>query len=446
LQAAAEAIQPTPWLSRILLDAYFAQLIVPALLIADVLNCWFREGGHSKVEVGVLVVSIIWMGTCVGAFVLEKNRLRRLRWSANVVILSYGCMMGYATAELIARAVTQDAFPTGSLYPPNSRLSVDTSKFEMPGISGIAHTTINELGLRGPALPPGGRVYRIIAVGGSTTESAELDDGQSWPQLVMDNLNRQQHSMPVWVANAGVSGHTTVHHLEMMRQLPALRQADALVFLIGVNDLLETLQVAGAATQGRLQQGAIRFFHPLPYFRRSRLYSLARSALRTYAQSHYEQTPGKEQRQRAVAPLAAAPPLAIGLAEYRQRTRALARECAMRHQRCIFLTQPSLWRADLPPEAQQRLWFGRVEGRGYLSVGDLAVAMDRYNQALLQVCASDHLECYDLASAVPKDPSVMYDDVHFSAAGAVIVARYAAMQLLDKPPFRSNLLHAASAR
>ena len=391
------------------------------------------------------MVSIIWIGTCVGAFLLEKDRARRLRWSANVLIMSYGCMIGYATAELIARAVTQDAFPTGSLYPPNSRLSVDTSKFGMPGISGIAHTTINELGLRGPALPPG-RVYRIIAVGGSTTESADLDDGQSWPQLVMDNLNRQQHSTPVWVANAGVSGHTTVHHLEMLRQLPALRQADALLFLIGVNDLLETLQDAGAATQGRLQQGAIRFFHPLPYFRRFRLYSLARSALRAYAQSHYEQTPGKEQRQRAVAPLAAAPPLETGLAEYRQRTRALARECAMRRQRCIFFTQPSLWRADLPPEAQQRLWFGRVEGRGYLSVGDLAVAMDRYNQALLQLCATDRLECYDLASAVPKDASVMYDDVHFSALGAEIVARYVATQLLDKPPLRLNPLHTASAR
>ncbi len=61
--------------------------------------------------------------------------------------------------------------------------------------------------------------------------------------------------------------------------------------------------------------------------------------------------------------------------------------------------------------------------------------MDAYNQTLLNLCRQDHLECYDLASSIPKDTSAFVDDVHFNIGGARMVAEFLAARLLAAPPF-----------
>ena len=42
--------------------------------------------------------------------------------------------------------------------------------------------------------------------------------------------------------------------------------------------------------------------------------------------------------------------------------------------------------------------------------------------ATLLGCREQSLDCLDLAAAVPKTPVAFYDDVHFTEAGAQIVA------------------------
>jgi hypothetical protein len=61
--------------------------------------------------------------------------------------------------------------------------------------------------------------------------------------------------------------------------------------------------------------------------------------------------------------------------------------------------------------------------------------MDLYNGALLNLCRQYKLECYDLASFVPKDTSVFYDDAHFNESGARIIAQLISNYLLSTPPF-----------
>jgi hypothetical protein len=72
---------------------------------------------------------------------------------------------------------------------------------------------------------------------------------------------------------------------------------------------------------------------------------------------------------------------------------------------------------------------------GYASAADLSHAMDAFNQTLLSVCREDNLECYDLASAIPKDTSAFYDGDHFNISGARMVAQFLAAHLLASPPF-----------
>jgi hypothetical protein len=116
------------------------------------------------------------------------------------------------------------------------------------------------------------------------------------------------------------------------------------------------------------------------------------------------------------------------LDEYRANIRALI-ECAeSRHVRIVFLTQPALWRADLPAELERLVWMGgigdfqRQSGCEYYTVAALAEGMRRYNDAVVEVCAAEGVECIDLDAVIAKDGSMFYDDVHFTEAGARRVA------------------------
>ena len=72
---------------------------------------------------------------------------------------------------------------------------------------------------------------------------------------------------------------------------------------------------------------------------------------------------------------------------------------------------------------------------GYVTVSDLATAMDYFNRTLLTACREESLECYDLAAAMPKDLSVLYDDCHLNEAGARRVAELLTEYLAGRPPF-----------
>jgi lysophospholipase L1-like esterase len=68
----------------------------------------------------------------------------------------------------------------------------------------------------------------------------------------------------------------------------------------------------------------------------------------------------------------------------------------------------------------------------------MAKAMEMYNRTLLDFCRQSGLECYDLASHIPKDTSAFFDEVHFNEAGARLVAQNLKQYLLSRPPFHAQ--------
>ena len=99
-----------------------------------------------------------------------------------------------------------------------------------------------------------------------------------------------------------------------------------------------------------------------------------------------------------------------------------------RRQRLVLATQPMLWRSNLSPTEEQRLWLGgigkfiEVQVDTYFTAGALRKAMDRFNGVLRDVCGAEHVECADLAAELPSDSTMFYDDVHFGEAGAHRIA------------------------
>ena len=105
------------------------------------------------------------------------------------------------------------------------------------------------------------------------------------------------------------------------------------------------------------------------------------------------------------------------------------------------MTQPTIWRDDLPRESLERLWVGGpplnepVEGGEYFTVDALARGMTQFNDAMLSVCRNRGIECIDLANELQKDSSYFWDDVHYTDRGSRRVADIVAGHLLDAPPF-----------
>ena len=71
----------------------------------------------------------------------------------------------------------------------------------------------------------------------------------------------------------------------------------------------------------------------------------------------------------------------------------------------------------------------------YYTAEALARGMAAYNKRLLDICAERQVECIDLATALPKDTTVFYDDVHFNESGSKQVAQILADYLLRHAPF-----------
>ena len=102
------------------------------------------------------------------------------------------------------------------------------------------HDHVNSLGYRGPeiALPKPDDVYRIVAVGGSTTYGLFLDLWQlAYPRQLEEALQRDYGFAQVEVINAGVPQYSTWESaVNMLLRIPDLAP-DLVVIYHGINDV-----------------------------------------------------------------------------------------------------------------------------------------------------------------------------------------------------------------
>ena len=98
---------------------------------------------------------------------------------------------------------------------------------------------INSHGLRGPEfnIEKPDDVYRIIAVGGSTTFGAGVEDNFSWPALLDESLNELEPSKKIEVINAGVSAATSLQNMNHINQKLINFNPDLIILYVGTNDM-----------------------------------------------------------------------------------------------------------------------------------------------------------------------------------------------------------------
>jgi lysophospholipase L1-like esterase len=376
------------------------------------------------------------------------------------VALALGSMLVALVLSLgVGEAVLRAAAGRSAAYQawtPHRRMAFRLPPGRAPGIGAHSQFSANADGIRGDSFSAA-QHYRILAVGGSTTECLLLDDSLAWPHLLQEALN--QHvgrgaggggDAQIWVGNVGRSGLRAAHNaLHVQYLLPEYPHIDAIIVLVGINDFQNRLGRDGEAPveMTQLMQMAFdelpRRYRPGPSYKRTEIWRRLRT-LKAWIgkQGPIQDDRGdnlvtwQRHRQTAARIRESLPDLGPALAAYRHDLNAIIDGAARFNARVILATQPAMWRPGLPAGLKDLLWLGGVgdfqveTGKDYYSVEALARGLDQYNQALLEVCRTRGVECIDLAAAVPKDTTIFYDDVHFNERGSKRLAQILSTYLL----------------
>ncbi|MEM7308289.1 MAG: GDSL-type esterase/lipase family protein [Planctomycetota bacterium] len=398
-----------------------ALLALPLLFLADTSLAWARGWRPPSADLlpgaFVAVFAIALASPLVPLALALSARFRAFLGARSVQLplAAFALIGGCAASEAITR-VKLDEWTRLHRRPANLEVMFRPEAQLFPGVFGDSLYRTSSEGLRGPELPERDQALRILCVGGSTTECVYLDDSESWPTLLMGAMNARDGAPPVWVGGAGISAFSTIEHVPFVERAAIVDEMDCVVFLVGFND-------GGRAVVGGMEYG------PPPLWRRSSLALLAFELARWRAERRLLDTLDSfgeniqlKRDLRAAAQHSEAPPeLERALSEYRDRVRRLVEACHEKGVACLFLTQPVLYRRDLPADAEALLWLGQLEPGVFLGSGPLRDGMDRFNVALAETCRELDVPCVDLSS-MNGDPSFFFDDCHFNEAGSRRVA------------------------
>jgi lysophospholipase L1-like esterase len=290
----------------------------------------------------------------------------------------------------------------------------------------------NSLGFRGPEPPsPFDAAVSILAIGGSTTECRLLSDDETWPAVLERRLAPRVPRL--WLDNAGLDGHSTYGHLELLQQVVAPLRPRYALFLIGVNDVgrddlndFDDRMLLAQRSVGDRLTAASELLSTIQVLSRS-----LRAAREERGHKWELDLARAAERRRDVPPEVEATLLreheSRGVPAYAGRVDALVRTARAAGIEPVLITHPALWGEGA--DAASGIPIDTIAA-GRWNAGVRWRVLERYNAETRRVGAAHDVLVIDLASAMPKDSRLFYDWVHYTAAGARHVAEVVERHLL----------------
>ena len=403
---------------------------------------------------------------------LEFMSLKSL--TINLLLLFVGASLALVVTEVLLRVFYPETTKYYVLRPGTKQIFKANPK-TMPGVSGEALYEVNKDGIRGRVFGSDNKEYRVLAIGGSTTECLYLSEEETWTKIVETRIKNSTDGRSLWIGNVGRSGMTARDHvLHVKHLLEQYPRIDALFVMVGVNDLTgalkhadkyklptpitdpqaqaEQVKKAFLVAPGKIHKPSTEFWlsEDAPWFKKTAIWQILKRlkmqvVLKVKGKNLAQDDSGeiyntwRNNRKNASRIIESLPDLTKPLQEYELNLKVIADLAKEKKVRLIFITQPYLWRFDLTQAEKNMLWLGGVgefqseAGHEYYSVGSLAAGMFQFNDVLLSVCKDKKVECIDLAPYITKTTKVFYDDVHFTEYGSVEVATLISDHLTRNP-------------
>jgi len=360
-------------------------------------------------------------------------------------------LFGVTLAMVVAEVGFRIILPNSRVYralTPNLEVTFNAQAYAK-GVQGPAVFKVNSMGVRGREWSRDrASEYRILCLGGSTTESLLNDQSRIWTTLVEHKLKQQIAGRDIWVGNIGKAGLASAHHVVQLKHLD-IYDPNLVVALVGSSDFISHLKQDSNDTHSRdaiederlLEEEAFALVPDRPlldplgtWYKKTRIWHLG-SELSQFVsnQSQFQDRDGLSlQRWRAMRAAgkrsSVIPPVEAALDAYELRLRQMVKLADNFGAPIVLMTQPSIWRAGLSDVEKGQLWMGGVgdfrdvPGSLYYEPEALERGMDAFNQRLLKVCQDTHTPCLDLAKAIPKSTDYFYDDEHFTDKGQELIA------------------------
>jgi lysophospholipase L1-like esterase len=295
-------------------------------------------------------------------------------------------------------------------------------------------------------LPKSPDEFRIVCIGGSTTECFALERKDSWPAVLEASLQKQLgDTKQVSCVNLGVCATPLRTYLATLSHYAIHLQPDVVIAYIGINDLCFGVKFEGdpifdyrfdpfardhinrsPGCQYQLLNWLQLGRHVHSLIKRDEKGSHRNGDPRFFADHVPDPTSSKEvDLSFSMDPVAAR--------QYRFNLRSLAGICQCNHARLLVLTAPALWRTDpMTDEELRQLWLRPSAGDHVASPATCRRLLDARNELTRSVCREADILCLDLATMVPSSLEYFYDDAHVNVAGARLVAGMLTNRLLEQ--------------
>ena len=272
----------------------------------------------------------------------------------------------------------------------------------------------NSLGFRGPEL--NNSEYKIIAVGGSTTECLFVTEGHTWPDLLANKLGGKY-----WVNNAGMDGHSSFAHILLMKDVIVPLHPDIVLFLVGCNDV-------GRDDLNRFDSSLYAHSTFAKLAEHSKLASLFLNLLRQRKASQVNLEHGKHLAPSDNIPLILSSRYIDSLllvesgrlSGYYKRLGLLIALSKSAGIKPTFITQPILLGKGCDDITGVNLETYRIKDNlnGLLYWKELEL----YNDVTRKICADSNIHLIDLARLMPRSTDYYYDFMHYNNKGCEEVA------------------------
>ena len=320
------------------------------------------------------------------------------------------------------------------VWPPNLEYIFFPNSSIFHGISGESIFTINSLGYRGIEFKEHENEYRILIVGGSTSEGLYLDNEETWSYHLMDKLEKTKDNKKVITMNIGKSGHGLRNNILALKYLPEDYEPDLIIMITGANDMLFKLSRKEAwkpfnENEFNNTEGYTFSVSPGYTWKSTIIYKVYKVLDLKFKKIKPQDGIGNTlvenrlKRKNAKNWINETPNLNLALEDYERNLKRFINLSKENNITLIFLTQPYLWKENMTQEEDASLWMTNDFGDIYYPAETMIYSIDAFNKRLLKVCENNKdIYCIDLDKDVPKTLDYFYDDMHFNENGARVVA------------------------